>query len=77
MSPLAGAVPDDGTDKVPLPRNETMSTNEHESCEDRMADLMSRFSAGLMLLMALAERNAATGSREEVLEIFADFEAAY
>lgn len=54
-----------------------MSTNEHEECEDRMADLMSRFSMGMGLLMALAERNAAIGSREETLEIFADFEAAY
>jgi hypothetical protein len=54
-----------------------MSTNEHEECEDRMADLMSRFSMGLGLLMALAERNAAIGSREETLETFADFEAAY
>lgn len=54
-----------------------MSTNEHEECEDRMVDLMSRFSMGLGLLMLLAERNAAIGSREETLETFADFEAAY
>jgi hypothetical protein len=54
-----------------------MSTNEHEECEDRRDDLMSHFSMGLGLLMALAERNAATGSREETLEIFAAFEAAY
>lgn len=54
-----------------------MSTNEHEECEDRMVDLMSKFSMGLGLLMLLAERNAAIGSREETLETFADFEAAY
>ena len=54
-----------------------MSTNEHEECDDRTVDLMSRFSMGLGLLMLLAECNAAIGSREETLETFADFEAAY
>jgi hypothetical protein len=54
-----------------------MSTNEHEECEDRMVDLMSNFSMGLGLLMVLADHNAATGSREETLETFAAFEAAY
>jgi hypothetical protein len=38
---------------------------------------MSKFSMGLGLLMVLAERNAVTGSREETLETFAAFEAAY
>lgn len=54
-----------------------MSTNEHEEYEDSRVDLMSKFSMGLALLMALAESNAATGSREGTLEAFADFEAAY
>ena len=54
-----------------------MSTNEQEWCDDGMVDLMSKFSMGLGLLMVLAEGNAATGSREETLETFAAFEAAY
>ena len=54
-----------------------MSTNEHEECDDGMVDLMSRFGMGLGLLRALAEPIAATASREETLETFAAFEAAY
>lgn len=54
-----------------------MSTNEHEECDDGMVDLMSKFGMGLGLLRALAEPIAATGSREQTLETFAAFEAAY
>ena len=54
-----------------------MSTNEHAECDDRTVDLMSSFGMGLGLLMVLAERGAVTGSREETLETFAAFEAAY
>jgi hypothetical protein len=54
-----------------------MSTNEHEECDYGLVDLMSNFGMGLGLLMTLAEPNAATGSREETLETFAAFEAAY
>ena len=54
-----------------------MSTNENEEYENRTVDLMSKFSMGLGLLMVLAERSAAPGSREETLETFAAFESAY
>ena len=54
-----------------------MSTNEHSECDDDRIDLMSKFGMGFGLLRALAEPIAATGSREETLETFAAFEAAY
>ena len=54
-----------------------MSTNEHEECDYNTIDFMSRFGMGLALLMGLADGSAATWNREETLETFADFEAAY
>lgn len=54
-----------------------MSTNEPAECDDDRINLMSRFGMGFGLLRALAEPIAAIGSREETLETFAAFEAAY
>jgi hypothetical protein len=54
-----------------------MSPNELEEWQDRVADLQSNFGHGLALLTVLAGHNPAIVSREETLELFAAFEAAY
>jgi hypothetical protein len=54
-----------------------MSPKELEEWQDRVADLQSNFGHGLALLMVLAGHNPAIVSREETLELFAAFEAAY
>jgi hypothetical protein len=56
-----------------------MSTKEEdqEQEQERHRDLMSDLSHGLLLLTVLAGRNPAIGSREETLELFAAFDAAY
>jgi hypothetical protein len=59
------------------PKENAMSPNELEEWQDRVADLQSNFGHGLALLTVLAGRNPATVSREETLELFTAFEAAY
>jgi hypothetical protein len=56
-----------------------MSTKEEEleQEQERLRDLVSDLGHGLLLLTVLAGRNPAIGSREETLELFAAFEAAY
>jgi hypothetical protein len=56
-----------------------MSTKEEEleQEQERLRDLVSDLAHGLGLIMVLAGRNPAIGSREETLELFAAFEAAY
>ena len=56
-----------------------MSPEEFEEWQQQVTDLQINFGHGLVLLMVLAGRNPATVSvsREETLEIFTAFEAAY
>ena len=54
-----------------------MSANDLEEWQDRIADIQSNFGHGLGLLAVLAGHNPATVSRDEMLEIFAAFEASY
>ena len=56
-----------------------MSTKEEEleQEQERLGDLVSDLGHGLLLLTVLAGRNPAIGSREETLELFAAFDAAY
>ena len=56
-----------------------MRPDELEEWQDRVTDLQVNFGQGLVLLLILAGRNPATVSvsREETLELFTAFEAAY
>ena len=54
-----------------------MSPDELEKWQDQVTELQVNFGEGLVLLMALAGRNPAFGSREETLGLFTAFEAAY
>jgi hypothetical protein len=54
-----------------------MSPDELEKWQEQVTELQVNFGQGLVLLMVLAGDNPASGSREETLELFAAFEAAY
>jgi hypothetical protein len=54
-----------------------MSPDELEKWQDQVTELQVNFGHGLVLLTSLAGRNPAFGSREETLELFTAFEAAY
>lgn len=54
-----------------------MSPDELEEWQDRETVLQVNFGHGLVLLTVLAGRNPGFESREETLEVFAAFEAAY
>ena len=54
-----------------------MSPDALEEWQDQVTDLQINFGHGLVLLTVLAGRIPATGSREENLELFTAFEAAY
>jgi len=50
---------------------------EHDEWQDQVMALQTNFGHGLALLMVLAGRNPVKVSREEMLDLFAAFEAAY
>jgi hypothetical protein len=54
-----------------------MSPDALEEWQDRVTDLQVNFGHGVGLLTVLAGRNPAIVSREETLELFTAFEAAY
>jgi hypothetical protein len=54
-----------------------MSPDALEKWQEQVTDLQVNFGHGLVLLMVLAGRNTASMSREETLELFTAFEAAY
>ncbi len=54
-----------------------MSPDELEKWQDQVTELQVKFGHGLVLLTSLAGLNPAFGSREETLDLFAAFEAAY
>ncbi|MFT3767281.1 MAG: hypothetical protein QM820_17420 [Minicystis sp.] len=54
-----------------------MGTDEHDQWQDQVTELHTHFGHGLALLTVLAGHNPALVSREETLEIFEAFEAAY
>ena len=54
-----------------------MSPDELEKWQDQVTELQVNFGQGLVLLMVLAGDNPAIMSREETLELFTAFEAAY
>jgi hypothetical protein len=54
-----------------------MSPDELEEWQDRVTDLQVNFGNGVGLLTVLAGHNPAIVSREETLELFTAFEAAY
>ncbi|MEO5731306.1 MAG: hypothetical protein ACMG6S_36730 [Byssovorax sp.] len=54
-----------------------MSPDELEKWQDQVTELQVNLGHGLVLLMVLAGRYPAFGSREETLDLFAAFEAAY
>ncbi len=54
-----------------------MSPDELEKWQEQVTELQVNFGHGLLLLTVLAGRNPAIVSREETLELFAAFDAAY
>lgn len=54
-----------------------MSPDELEKWQDQVTVLQVNFGHGMLLLSVLAGHNPAIVSREETLELFAAFEAAY
>jgi len=54
-----------------------MSPDELEEWQDRVTDLQVDFGNGVSMLAVLAGHNPAIVSREETLELFTAFEAAY